>query len=593
MNSPAPMPSSLPAPTPSSVLTGAASPHRPPAAGARRWRVAAAAIGAVFALPVAAGIAGVALPAIGYLPALGHRDLGLQAFAELAAQPGLLRSALLSAGTGLAATALSLALTLAVLAAAFETRALALVERCLAPLLSVPHAAAAIAFVFVLAPSGLLLRLASPWATGLEIPPDIAIVHDRLGLSLVAALTVKEVPFLFLMALAALGQLRARERVAVARALGYGRIAAFVHCVWPHVYRQIRLPVLAVLAFCASAVDVAMIVGPTRPPPLAVRVVDWLHGAALDGWLVGSAGAVAMLGLVVAAMALWLLGERLVAGVHRALATSGRRFAADWPVRLAVLAGAAAAAALTVLGLVGLVALSVAGYWPFPDALPAHVSFAVWRERLPHAAVLLRETLAIAVGATALSLPVAVIFAEAARRGAGALGLIYLPLLVPQVAFLFGLGVLSVAAGMAPGRGAVMLCHALFTLPYGVIALSGPWRALDPRYEKIAASLGAGPWRRFVAVRLAMMTGPLCVAAALSVAVSVGLYLPTRMIGAGRVETVTTAAVAAASGGDRRLAAMLACLQLVVPFLAFALAHGVPAAVFRHRRGLRQGRAAR
>jgi putative thiamine transport system permease protein len=72
----------------------------------------------------------------------------------------------------------------------------------------------------------------------------------------------------------------------------------------------------------------------------------------------------------------------------------------------------------------------------------------------------------------------------------------------------------------------------------------------------------------------------------------VGLYLPTQMIGGGRVETVTTEAVAAAAGGDRRLIGLLACLQLLLPFVAFTLARVVPAALFRHRRGMRPARVA-
>jgi putative thiamine transport system permease protein len=64
------------------------------------------------------------------------------------------------------------------------------------------------------------------------------------------------------------------------------------------------------------------------------------------------------------------------------------------------------------------------------------------------------------------------------------------------------------------------------------------------------------------------------------------------MIGGGRVETVTTEAVAAASGGDRRLVGLFACLQLVLPFVAFALARAVPAAIFRNRRGIRAVREA-
>ena len=556
------------------------------------WRVAAGLVGGFFVGPVLAGLAGIILPALGYLPALGHERIGLAVLGALLDAPGITRSAWLSAWTGLSATVLSLGVTAALLAATFGTRALGVVERLLSPLLAVPHVAAALGFVVLLAPSGLLLRLLSPWATGVVLPPDLALVNDPAGISLMAALVVKEVPFLFLMALAALPQVKADARVAVARALGYGRMTAFLHAVWPLVYRQIRLPVLAVLAFGTSVVDVALILGPTRPPPLSVRVIEWLSAPDLDSWLLGSAAALAMLVLVLGLIALWLAAEKITGLVAARLRVSGWRARTDGPVRAAVVAVAALGALAMAAGLCGLLLRSVAGYWPFPDVVPTTFSLAAWTERLPAAATTLGDTLIVAGGATAIALPLAIVLLEAGRRGVSLSGIIYLPLLVPQVAFLFGLTVLAIAAGLTPGLLSVTLAHALFTLPYALIALSGPWAALDPGYERVAASLGTGPLRRFVRIRLAMATGPLAVAAALSVAVSAGLYLPTQMIGGGRVETVTTEAVAAAAGGDRRLVGMLACLQLALPLAAFAAARAGPAALFRNRRGMRPQRSA-
>lgn len=529
-------------------------------------------------IAVAAGIAGVIAPAIGYFPALGHDrpDLGpVRAFVGL---PGVARSAAISAGTGLAATLLSVAATAAVLAALYGTRGLARVARMLAPVVAVPHAAAAIGFVALFSPSGLILRTLAP-LIGLDVPPDVALVRDPWGFALVAALVMKEVPFLLLMALAALPQARPAERMAIGRALGYGPMAAFLHGVWPLVYRQIRLPVLAVLAFSASVVDVALILGPTRPPPLGVKVLTLFQSADLSDWLVGAAGAVAMLLLTLALLLAWRLIER-VAGALMRLGRNGARWRRDRVPRNAIggLAVGGAAVAFTGLGALGV--QSVAGYWPFPDLVPQTVSGTAWA-RLPADADVLLATLGIASGATMLSLPAAVVLLMAGIR-AGAL--VYLPLLVPQVAFLFGLAVLGIGAGIAPGPLAVTLVHALFTLPYVVIVLSGPWAALDPRYEATAASLGIPAWRRLVTVRLAMLSGALFAAAALSVAVSVGLYLPTQLIGAGRVATITTEAVAAATGGDRRLTAMLALVQLLLPLLAFAVARAVPAVLFRDRR---------
>ncbi|MEM9223562.1 MAG: ABC transporter permease [Pseudomonadota bacterium] len=543
----------------------------------RRWRFLAITISAVVLAPVVAGLSGILLPALNYFPALGADELGFSVFGKFLGEPGIWRSIGVSAFCALAATALSVGLTAAILAAAFGTPALRIAERLLAPILSVPHAAAALGFVFLFAPSGFVLRALSPWATGLDAPPDLVILNDPVGWSLVAALTMKETPFLFLMALAALGQVDAAKRASVARTLGYGRILGFIHAVWPLIYRQLKLPILAVLAFAASVVDMALILGPTRPATLSVRILRWLQSPDLDGWLLGSAGALAMVLLVAALIVVWLLAERAAGAAMALWRFSGWRGKGDGLVRWFALSVALLGVGIGFVGFGGLVVQSVAGYWPFPDTLPKTLSTAGWAAQLPVALPVLAQTIVIALGATFISLPLAVALLEAAQRGVRLPLLIYAPLVTPQVAFLFGLSVFAVSLGVQGGMLSVTLSHVVFTLPYALIALSGPWSALDPRYEMVAASIGAGPWRRLLRVRLALMARPLAVAAALCVAVSVGLYLPTQMIGAGRVATVTTEAVAAASAGDRRLIGIFASLQLLLPFVAFALARGGPA----------------
>ena len=56
---------------------------------------------------------------------------------------------------------------------------------------------------------------------------------------------------------------------------------------------------------------------------------------------------------------------------------------------------------------------------------------------------------------------------------------------------------------------------------------------------------------------------------------------------AGRFDTLTTEAVSLAASGNRRVIGAYALMQMLLPFLAFALAAAVPAWMFRHRRGLR------
>jgi putative thiamine transport system permease protein len=74
---------------------------------------------------------------------------------------------------------------------------------------------------------------------------------------------------------------------------------------------------------------------------------------------------------------------------------------------------------------------------------------------------------------------------------------------------------------------------------------------------------------------------------AIGFAISVAQYLPTLFAGAGRFATVTTEAVALSAGGNRRVLAVQALLQVVLPLAAFALAALWPRFNSRNRLGLR------
>ena len=275
--------------------------------------------------PVLAGLAGTVLPAFGYLPVLGYTSLSLDPLRSLFAMPGLSKSVLLSFGTGLAASILSMAIVLVFTAGWSETRTFRRLTRFLSPLLSVPHAAAAIGLAFLIAPSGLLVRLFSPWATGWTRPPDLLILNDPAGLAMTFGLVAKEVPFLFLMTLAALNRPHIKEYYKAGASLGYGRMSVFFKVVLPQIYPLIRLPMLAVIAYSTSVVDVALILGPTTPPPLAPRLVAWMNDPDLSKRLMASAGALLQLLVSACALLTYLCLERLAGLWQSARYASGRR----------------------------------------------------------------------------------------------------------------------------------------------------------------------------------------------------------------------------------------------------------------------------
>ncbi|MFO1397688.1 MAG: ABC transporter permease subunit [Burkholderiales bacterium] len=542
---------------------------------------------AAFLLPIGAGFAGTLLPAFGWLPVIGGDALSWAPWRALADTPGFATSVRLTLVTGIAATLLSAVVAFAFCAWAHGRAGWRRVPAMLAPVLATPHSALAIGLAFVLAPSGWIARALSPWLTGWDVPPDVATVGDPNGIALVVALVVKEVPYLVLMIAGALGQVPARAQLAAAHALGYGRATAWCKVVLPQVYGQVRLPLFAVLAFSLSVVDVGLILGPSNPPTLAVLAVRDFADSDVRRWFPGAAAATLLFGIAGAAILAWCVAERVVARLGVRWIARGTR---NGTATLAAAAGAlgfAATCALAFAALASVALWSFAQQWRFPAAWPDGFTLAHWAARWPGLATPALATLGVGALATVIALALVLgclenESARARRPGAGALWLLYLPLLVPQVAFLFGAQVLLVRAGADGTLAAVVWAHLVFVLPYVFLSLADPWRALDPRYARAAASLQASPWRIFWRVKVPLLARPIAIACAVGFAVSVAQYLPTLFAGNGRVATLTTEAVTLAAGADRRVTGAFAWVQSVLPLLAYLVAAAWPSRFSAH-----------
>lgn len=543
---------------------------------------------ALFLGPVAGGLLGTLLPAFGWLPALGASEPSLEPWRRLLALPGLGHAVALTLASGVGGTLLAFAGAVLIAAACHGRRAAGAVRVLLPPLLAVPHLASAVALAFLVAPSGWLARLASPWLTGWARPPDLLTVNDPAGIALTLGLGLRECPFILLVLLAAQSHLPAAAMVAVARTQDYGRGEAWLKVVLPALYRQVRLPLMAVLAFSLAVVDMAQVLGPSAPPVLAVQLLRLFNDPDLSLRPVAAAGAVLQLGLVLLALAAWRAGEAVVGWCSRPWLSRGPSRGFD---RLATAGGALAGAAVATAGLLGLVALglwSVAAAWRFPAALPEGLSLASWSWAAGGLAGPAARSLLLGLLATLVALVLALACLEhevrgGTRRAATALTLLYLPLLLPQVSFLFGLQVLFARIGLDGTFAGVLWSHLAFVLPYVLLTLQEPYLALDPRWPAAGAVLGSGPGRVLRRVRLPLLRRPLAVAAAVGFTVSVAQYLPTLSVGGGRQPTLTTEALALALGGDRRLAAAAALLLTLLPLTALAAATAVPPALPRAR----------
>jgi putative thiamine transport system permease protein len=545
----------------------------------------------VFLAPIGAGLLGTILPAFGFLPVLGSHGFSLDPWRALFDYPGFGTALSLTLGVGFGASVISFLLAVGFCAMMVETRFVRRLQSVLPPLLATPHVAIAIGFAFLVAPSGLLVRMISPWATGWDRPPAISTINDAYGISLIAGLVLKETAYLVLMILAASGQASVKAMLQAARSLGYASTRAWVSVVLPQIYPQIRLPIYAVLAFSLSNVEVALILGPGNPPPLAVVAMRWFTSYDLAFIYPASAAATLQFLVVVGGIMLWRGMEIIVAALHRRLSARGaRQGLGDGMARAAgVIASGTFILALSTIVIVGV--WSITHVWRYPSTIPSAWSLATWGRYGADVMSIAGTTAIIALASVAIALVLVLACLENEQRrnlrvGQSVLWVLYIPLLIPQIGFLFGAQMLLVRLSLDATIFAVIWAHLLFVLPYVFLSLADPYRALDRRYARISAGLGASAMRTFFQIKLPMLARPVAVACAIGFAVSVALYLPTLFAGAGRIVTLTTEAVTLSSGGDRRVIGVFAFIQAVLPLAVYAAALALPALMFRNRRGL-------
>ncbi|MEO6958402.1 MAG: ABC transporter permease [Burkholderiaceae bacterium] len=525
-----------------------------------------------------AGVCCVVLPMLAGLSWFLSPAMRASAWRGALGDPQLMAALKVTLMSALGSTVLALALATAAIMLVYPSAPWVSLRKKLPALLAFPHAAFAIGVALLVAPTGWMARLlTTPF--GWNAPPQWVTVQDAHGLTLMVALAIKESWFLLWMLAATLGEKDVAHQMTLARSLGYGRMQAWWNVLLPQILPKIAWPLVAVLAYGLSVVDMALVLGPTTPPTLAVLTWQWLSDPNLQRVADGTIATLLLAGLlslcVVAAWLVWT-GLRKIAVYPR-----GRRC----PSRVSPTLQHATVVLVLALGVFPgamLLLWSFASTWFFPAVLPANWTLANWvsADLRP-----LLTTFWLATACVALLLPLTLVWLEwgPARYSP----LIYTPLLVPALPLAAAQYSVLVQLRLDGTAAGVIWSHLAWVLPYMLITLTGPYRAFDHRILTTARALGYSRWLTCLTVKWPMLLRPIAASAAIGFSVSVAEYLPTLFAGAGRFQTVTTEAVALSAGGDRRILAVQSTLQMLLPLLAFALAVLIPQRGARAHRGMR------
>lgn len=493
-------------------------------------------------------------------------------------QDGQFVSALISTlGSAVGSTLLALISASLVTVWIFPGRGWLAVQRQLPVFLAFPHIAFAIGIAFLVAPSGWLARgLANllEWGS----PPQWITIRDPYAISLTLTMAIKETWFLLWIMATLLGEQAISRQITLANSLGYSRRQVWISALFPQLLPRMGWPLVAVLAYSLSVVDMAVILGPSTPPTLAVLSWQWLTDPNEMAQAKGSAAALCLmllLGLLIlAGRGIWWGIKQLYRhpnGVRR----QGKVFKSRSLLGVSVFIPGWLSLAILLLW-------SVAGGWFFPRLYPATLSLKSFNNADFEP---MFTALWLGIATMLIALPLTLAWLEWGSRKHH--GWLYAPLILPSLPIAAAQYHVLLAVNLDSTAVGVIWSHLTWTFPYMLLVLVGPYYSFDARYLCTAQALGHSRFSACLSVKWPMLIRPILAAMAVGFAVSVAQYLPTLFSGGGRFATVTTEAVALSAGGNRRVLAVQSLLQTALPLCAFMLAIGLTAWYARNRQGLK------
>ena len=367
------------------------------------------------------------------------------------------------------------------------------IELTLSPMLAIPHVAFAIGFAFLFSPTGLGARavhhLLGESATSSELA---LLVKDPYAFGLIIMLALKEVPFLLLMSISILQQIDVERITKVSASLGYSRAQIWWKCIFPQWFTKLRFPMLAVLAYSVSVVDIALIIGPTNPPTFAVLVWQWFNDPDLNLLPRAAAGAIVLFGLASLIIALARFVEWAILKYFRIWQYSGRT-GANLPGKTVF----TALAALSLLIIPLMVIWSVAQRWRFPDLLPSRYSMRFWEFEWDGIMSTVGQSLWIGLIAASVALLLALVAHEYRIKYKWQVPgfIIAIPMLIPQLSVLFGMQITTLYVGSSAYEFWVIWAHVFFAFPFVYLSLDGPWKSFNDGLIKASLSLGKSPFQ--------------------------------------------------------------------------------------------------
>ena len=534
-------------------------------------KVLAIFLGILIIIPIIFGFIGFFLPSFGYFPILGKSEFNLNYFYISFNIAGISKSIIMSLFTGLGSTLLALFFSQVILLYFFKTRAYNYIKIIISPLIALPHITMAIGLIFLFSPSGLFFRLFSPWLTGFDRPPNFFIIPDEYGFFLILGLILKEIPFFILVSLSAIQQFSARQIFDLGKSLQNSNFSSWCILIFPLIYKKIRLVIFIVIAFTASVVDMSLILAPSTPSTLAIRILQIYQSSDIDSFFIASNLALIQLLIIIILLLSWMILERIVE--HKLFFIFFMKILSFkiFFLKNLIFASAAILFSLSVLGIFSSLLWGFSKNWYFPSFFPNSIDIDTFINFYNENKFIVFISIFISVVVSFLSSLLTIIWVELMdilkMKKLYLEWIIFIPLFIPQISFLIGLQSFIILFNFDSFLIPLIIIQLFYVIPYSFIILAPSLREIKKDIIRVAASLGKNRFQRLVQIKLPIIMSSFLTSFAVGMLVSFSLYIPVYFIGAGRVTTLTVEALNLALSGSRQDLGVATFFQIIIPIL--------------------------
>ena len=392
---------------------------------------------------------------------------------------------------------------------------------------------------------------------------------DEYGLFLILGLILKEIPFFILVSLSALQEFSAKKIFDLGKSLQNSNFSSWCILIFPLIYKKIRFVIFIVIAFTASVVDMSLILAPSTPSTLAIRILQTYQSSDADSLFIASN--LALIQLFIILLLFWMILEKIVSYKLSFIFLMKILSFKTFFIKKIVILTSVILFFLSILGIISSLIWGLSANWYFPNFFPKSLTLDVFTNFYNENKSIIFISIFISFIVSLISSLLTIIWVELIEilkiKKIYLEWIIFIPLFIPQISFLIGLQSFIILFDFDSYLLPLIIIQLFYVIPYNFIILAPSLREIKKEIIIVATSLGKNRLQRLLSIKIPIVMSSLLTSFAIGMLVSFSLYTPVYFFGGGRITTLTVEALNLALSGSRQDLGVATFFQIIIPIL--------------------------